>query len=113
MAIDSASRQTECRAKARNWSAELRQKCVGINTLSLWHLQIIIIIIIINVDVQGGIMTRKTLQGHLTNTKQSRVNRDAAQVLASFLAKGCPEEYCLQLPSKVHQWLFILILVAW
>jgi len=25
----------------------------------------------------------KTLQGHLTNTKQSRVNSDAAQVLAS------------------------------
>ena len=25
----------------------------------------------------------KTLQGHLTNTKQSRINSDAAQVLAS------------------------------
>jgi len=39
MAIDPASRQSECRAKARNWSTESRQKCVGINTLSLWHLQ--------------------------------------------------------------------------
>jgi len=28
-------------------------------------------------------MTHKTLQGHLTNTKQSRVNSDAVQVLAS------------------------------
>jgi len=27
-------------------------------------------------------MTHKTLQGHLTNTKQSRVNSDAAQALA-------------------------------
>ena len=44
----------------------------------------------------------QTLQGHLTNTKESRVNSDAAQVLA-----GCPVKYCLQLPSKGRQWLFI------
>jgi len=31
----------------------------------------------------GGIITHKTLQGHLTSIKQSRVNSDAAQVLAS------------------------------
>ena len=31
----------------------------------------------------SGIITHKTLQGHLTNTKQSHVNNYAAQVLAS------------------------------
>jgi len=30
-----------------------------------------------------NIITHTTLQGHLTNTKQSRVNSDAAQALAS------------------------------
>jgi len=39
---------------------------------------------ITNVDVQGCIIMHKTLQGHLTNTKQSCVNSDAAQVLASL-----------------------------
>ena len=43
----------------------------------------LVIIIIINVDVYGGIITHKTLQGHLTNTKQSRVKVHEAQVLAS------------------------------
>jgi len=28
-------------------------------------------------------LSRATLQGHLTNTKQSRVDSDAAQILAS------------------------------
>jgi len=43
----------------------------------------------------------KTLQGHLTKPKQSPVNSDTARI--SILAKGCPEEYCLQLPSKGRQ----------
>ena len=70
------------------WRIRLNRPCAAAMrpyVKLLWPLVIIIIIIIIiiKVDVQGGIITHKTLQGHLTNLKQSRVNSDAAQVLAS------------------------------
>jgi len=52
-------------------------------------------------------MTHKTSQGHLTNTKQSRVNSDTAQVLASSPKDVLYSTDCLQLSSKRRQWLFI------
>jgi len=36
-------------------------------------------LVVTNVNIYGGIITCKTLQGHLTNTKLSRVNSVAAQ----------------------------------
>jgi len=48
------------------------------------------------------------LQGHLTDNKQSRVDRDAAQVLASSPKDVLnSEQYCLQLLSKGRQLLYI------
>ena len=52
-------------------------------------------------------MKHKTLQGHLTNTKQSRVNSDAAEVLASSSKDVLKSTVFTQLPSKGRQWLFI------